>query len=55
MAHTNHDQPLRLLDTILILLGVSQCLHFDIFGFLNLVCGAVADEDWLATPFDNNL
>jgi hypothetical protein len=55
VAHTNHDQPFWLLDTILIPLRVPQCLDFDVLGFLDLVCGSVADEDWLATPFDDNL
>jgi hypothetical protein len=55
VAHTNHDQPFWLLDTILIPLRVSQCLDLNVLGFLDLVCCAVADEDWLATPFDDDL
>lgn len=53
--HTNHDQPLRLLNTILILLGIPQCLDLDVLGLLDLVGGSVANEDWLASPFDENL
>jgi hypothetical protein len=54
-ARTNHDQPFWLLNTVFIPFGISQCLDFDVLGFLDLVCGSVADEDWLATPFDNDL
>jgi hypothetical protein len=52
---TNHDQPLRLLNTILILLGIPQCLNLDVLGLLDLVRGSVANEDWLASPFDEDL
>ena len=53
--HTNHDQPFRLLDTVLILLRIPQCLNLHVLGFLDLVGGAVADEDGLASPFDDDL
>lgn len=52
---TNHDQPLWLLDTVLILLGVSQCLDLDVLGLLDLVGGSVANEDWLSSPLDDDL
>ena len=54
-ADAEHDEPLWFLDTVLIALRVSQDVHFDVprlgdFGF-----GAVADEDWFAAPFDDDL
>ena len=55
VLRTNHDQPLRFLNTILILLGIPQCLNLDVLGLLDLVRGSVANEDWLASPFDNDL
>ena len=54
-GNTNHDQPLRLLDTVLIPLGISQRLDFHVLGFLDFVGSSVADEDGLASPFDDNL
>jgi len=54
-ADANHDQPLRPLNTILILLGIPQCLDLDVLGLLDLVRGSVANEDWLASPFDKNV
>ena len=52
---TNHDQPLRLLDTVCILLRVSQDRDLDVLGLLDLIGCAVADEDGLASPFDDHL
>lgn len=54
-ADTDHDQPLWLLDTVFVLLGVAQGLDFDVVGFLDLVGGSVADEDGLTAPFDEDL
>jgi hypothetical protein len=54
-AHTDHDQPFRLLDTVLILLRIPQRLDLDALGLLDFIGGSVADEDWLASPFDNDL
>jgi hypothetical protein len=54
-ADTDHDQPLGLLDTVLVLLRVTQGLDFDVLGFLDLFGGTVADEDGLATPLDDDL
>jgi hypothetical protein len=53
--HTNHDQPLRLLNTVGIGLRIPQCLDLDALGFLDLCGGSVADEDRLASPFDDDL
>jgi hypothetical protein len=54
-GRTQHDQPLGLLDTITVLLRVSQRLPLCVLGLLNLVLGAVSDEDGLATPLDDDL
>ncbi len=52
---TNHDQPFRFLDAVRIWLGVSERFPFCVFGFLDFVFGAVADEDGFAAPFDDYL
>lgn len=54
-GRTEHYQPLRFLDAVGVGLGISQRLPFCIFGFLDLVGGAVADEDGFAAPFDDYL
>ena len=54
-AHTDHDQPLWLLDALGISLWVAESLDLDVLGLLDLSCGAVADENWLSTPFDDDL
>lgn len=54
-ADAQHDQPLWLLYTVAVGLRVAQGLPVDLFGFLNFVLGAVADEDGLAAPFDDDL
>ena len=53
--HTQHDQPLGLLDTVLIGLGVTEGLPVKILGLLDLIRSTVADEDGLATPLDDDL
>ncbi len=55
LARTNHNQPFWLLDTVLIPLRIPQRLDLDVLGLLDLVCGAMADEDWLTTPFYDDL
>ena len=52
---TQHDQPLRLLDTVTVGLGVTQSLPLGVLGLLDLALGAVTDEDGLASPLDNDL
>jgi hypothetical protein len=52
---TNHDQPLWLLDSVGIVLWISQGLNLDVLGLLDLLGGSVSDEDWLTTPLDNDL
>jgi len=55
VQHTNHNQPLWLLDAIGISLRISKSFNLDVFGFFDLVCCPVADENWLSAPFDKNL
>jgi hypothetical protein len=52
---TNHNQPLRLLHTIFVLLGIPQYRDVNALGFFNLICCSVADENGLASPFNNDL
>jgi hypothetical protein len=54
-ADTQHDEPFGLLDAVLVGLGVAQGFPLGVFGFFDLGLGAVADEDGLASPFDNDL
>jgi len=53
--HTNHDQPLWLLNTVGIGLGISQALDLNLLCLLDLFGCSVADKDWLSTPFDDDL
>ena len=52
---TDHYEPFRLLDAVRVWLWISQRFPFSVFGRFDLVGGAVADEDGLAAPFDDNL
>jgi hypothetical protein len=54
-ADAQHDEPFGLLDTVRVGLGVAQGFPLGVFGFLDFALGAVADEDGLASPFDNDL
>lgn len=54
-CRTQHDQPLGLLDTVAVGLGVTEGLPFGVLGLLDLALGAVTDEDGLASPLDNDL
>ena len=54
-SHTKHDQPFGLLDTVLVRLGISQLLPVDLVGLVDLLLCAVADEDGLASPLDDDL
>lgn len=53
--HTKHDQPLGLLYTLRIGLGVAERFPLCVLGLLDLALCAVADEDGLASPLDNDL
>lgn len=54
-AHTDHDKPLGLLDTLVVSLGVSQSRDVDLVSLLNLVDGSVSDENGLSSPLDDNV
>lgn len=54
-SRTQHDQPLGLLDTVAVGLGITQRLPLGVLGLLDLALGAVTDEDGLAAPLDNDL
>jgi hypothetical protein len=54
-ADAQHDEPLGLLDALRVGLGVAQGFPLGVFGLLDFRVGAVADEDGLASPFDNDL
>lgn len=54
-ADAQHDEPLGLLDAVGVGLRVAERLNLDGVGLVNLGGGAVADEDGLATPLDNDL
>lgn len=54
-ADTQHDQPLGLLNAVGVLLGVAEGFPFGVFCFFDLGVGTVADEDGLASPFDDDL
>lgn len=55
MRLTNHNQPIWLLHTLSIGLWVTQRLNLDVLGLGDLAGGAVTDENWLTTPFDDDL
>ena len=52
---TQHDQPLRLLDTLIVGLRVTQRRDVDLVGGLDLVGCSVSDENGLAAPFNDDL
>ena len=54
-AHTEHDEPLGLLDAGIVRLRVAQGLPVDLAGLLDLVLRAVADKDGLAAPLDDDV
>lgn len=52
LPDTQHDEPLRLLDTVGVLLRVAERRDVDGVGLADLVLGAVANKDGLAAPLD---
>lgn len=54
-ADTQHDQPLASLESISIVLWVSQLAHGDRVSFLDLALCSVSDEDRLTTPLDGGV
>jgi hypothetical protein len=53
--HTQHDQPFGLLDALLIGLRITERGNVDLVRLVDLALGAVADEDGLASPLDDDL
>ncbi len=54
-ADTQHDQPFRALNTVVIGLGVTEGLPLGLAGLGDLILGAVTDENGLTTPLDDDL
>lgn len=54
-SHTQHDQPLGALDTVVVGLGVTERLPLGLTGLIDLTLGTVTDEDGLTTPLDDDL
>ena len=55
VALTQHHQPLGLLHTVRVSLSMPQLGNVDLICFGNLIRSAMADEDGLASPLDNDL
>ena len=49
-AHTNDNQPLRVLDTHRILLWITERCDVNTVGQLHIVFSPAPDENWLAPP-----
>jgi len=54
-ADAQHDEPFGLLDAVCVGLGVTKLLPVVVLGLLDLIACAVADENWLAAPLDNDV
>ena len=54
-ADSEHDEPLGLLDAVGVELGVAEGGDVERLRLCDLGGGAVADEDGLAAPFDNDV
>lgn len=54
-ADTNHDEPLRALDTVRIRLGVAETADIHALSLLDLIRRAVTHEDGLTTPLDDSV
>ena len=55
IEHTQHDEPLGLLDSVRVGLGVAESLPLGVLGLLDLVGGTVSDEDGLSSPLDDDV
>lgn len=53
--HTKHNQPLGVLHTLLIGLGVTERSDIDLVGLVDFILGTVTDEHGLTTPLDDDL
>lgn len=54
-ADTNHDEPLRALDTLSVRLGVAQLAHVHVLSLLDLIRSTVTDKHGLAAPLDDGI
>ena len=54
-AYTEHDQPLRLLYTIIVGLWITQGLPIDLTRLINLVLRTMTYENGFAAPFDDRV
>lgn len=54
-ADSDHDQPLGLLHSLVVSLGVSQGSNVDLVGLFNLFGGSVSDENGLSSPLDDDV
>jgi hypothetical protein len=54
-GRTQHDEPLRLLNSVRIGLGVTESLPLGIVGLLDLFGGTMSDEDGLSSPLDDDV
>ena len=54
-AHSQHDEPLGLLDAVAVGLRIAERFPVDIFSFFDFVLCAVADENGFTTPFDEDV
>lgn len=54
-ANAKHDEPFGLLGTGGVGFGITERLDVDVFCFFDLLGSTVADEDRLATPFDDDV
>ena len=54
-AYTEHDQPLRFLDTVIVGLWVTQGLPVDVTRLINLVLRTMTYENGFAAPFDDRV
>ena len=52
---TKHNQPLGLLDTVRVGLGITERLPLCVLGLFDFVLGTVSDEYGLASPLDDDL
>lgn len=52
---TQHDEPLGLLDSVRVGLGVTERLPLGVLGLLDLVGGTVSNEDGLSSPLDDDV
>ena len=54
-ADAKHNQPLRLLDSVLVALRVPESLPVDTSGLFYLIRGPVANKHWFTAPFDDDV